>query len=148
MKNISVFSILLIAGIVSVTNLSYAGTGKVNFGAYTSGSGCSGTGICNTGSATGASVTFFYYQNPDTAGGTFKKVTMMVNYDQAATYGFSGSAEGGTYVFTGGYPFTHSGDQGLGVPSTFAIPVDYVCTYGPKNAQGKITLIVTEFKLH
>jgi hypothetical protein len=131
-----------------IISTAFAGTGKVNFGAYAAGQGCSGTGICNAGSVTGAAVTFNYYQNLDTAGGTFKKLVMVVNYEQAAEYGFTGSPNGGTYVFHGGYPFNHPGDQNLGVPSTFSIPADYACIYGPKDPQGKIRLVITEFTLH
>lgn len=143
MKRLSIIFVFLVTITV---NLSYAGTGKVNFGAYTSGQGCSGTGICNTNSATGATVSFNYYQNLDTAGGTFKRVAMIVNYEQAIANGFTGSASGGTYKFTGGYPFNHPNDESLGVPSSFSIPDNYLCTYGPKDAQGRIVLVITEFK--
>ncbi len=138
------FSFFVVAFMLG-SSLVFAGSGKIKFGAYTGGGqGCSGTGVCQTGS-TGAPAIFDFYQNTDTAGGTFTRLTITVNYDQAVSFGFEGSGSGGNYVFTGGYPFNHPSDEGLGVPSTYSIPTDYACSYKAKDGAGRIQLIISDF---
>lgn len=146
MKSKSIFVICLVFCIMLTTNSLFAGSGRVTFGTYVAGHGCSGTGICQTGAATGAIVAFTYYENPDTAGGSFTKLTMLVNYEQATMNGFIGSRQGGYYKFTGGYTFDHPGDRELGVPYDYSIPDGYSCRYEPMDLNGRIRLIVTQFK--
>jgi hypothetical protein len=146
MKYSSIFVSCLSLCLILLANTSFAGSGKVTFGAYTAGQGCSGSGICQTGAATGAIVAFTYYENPDTSGGSFTKLTMLVNYEQATMNGFIGSRQGGYYKFTGGYTFDHPGDRELGVPYDYSIPDGYSCHYEPVDMNGRIRLIVTQFK--
>lgn len=146
MKYSSIFVSCLSFCLILVTNSSFAGSGKVTFGAYTAGQGCSGSGICQIGAATGAIVAFTYYENPDTAGGSFTNLTMLVNYEQATMNGFIGSRQGGYYKFTGGYTFDHPGDRELGVPYDYSIPDGYSCRYDAVDMNGRIRLIVTQFK--
>ncbi len=136
---------LFVAGSMLAAVQSFAGSGKVRFGAYSAGQGCTGTGICQTGSTSGGvTVTTEFYRKLDTAGGTYSRLTMIVNYENAKSEGFIGPAQGGSYTFTGGYTFNHPGDGGFGVPSSFSIPNNYKSNYGPADKNGNITLIVTQ----
>jgi hypothetical protein len=135
---------LFTVGFIMLATCAFAGTGMVKFGANAGGGGgCTGTGICQTG--TGAAVTFNYYQNLDTAGGTYTRLGIVVNYQSAAANGFSGSASGGAYTFTNGYSFDHASDQGSGVPSNYAIPAGYVCNYQAPDKGGNIYLVISQF---
>lgn len=135
--------IVMVTVFLTTTGDLFAGTGKVRFGEMTRGD-CNGTGICHIGT-TGAVTLFTYYQNTDTAGGTFTSLSMFVNFYDAVNNGFIGNLNGGSYVFTAGYVFNHPGDQGLGIPSTYFIPIGYKCDYDPAVAGERITLTVTQF---
>jgi hypothetical protein len=142
MKNkISLAVIFFIAGLACMSTAAFAGTGRVRFGA---GSGCMGTGICEIGGTSGATVAFEYYQNIDSAGGSFTKLTMIFNYEAGTTNGFKGNVKGGTYIFTDGYQFNHASDQGLGVPRTYSIPADYAGNYTTDD-KGNTVMTISGF---